>query len=40
MVGGMGHDLPREAWPLLIDAIAGNAARAERGVSPAAAVAA
>ena len=40
MVGGMGHDLPRDAWPLLIDAIAGNAARAERGVSPAAAVAA
>ena len=40
MVGGMGHDLPRDVWPLLIDAIAGNAARAEQGVSPATALAA
>ena len=40
MIDGMGHDLPRGAWPLLIDAIAGNAARAERGVWPAAAIAA
>src|SRR6185312_6951067 len=40
MVGGMGHDLPREVWPLLIDAIAGNAARAEHAASPAAALAA
>jgi pimeloyl-ACP methyl ester carboxylesterase len=25
---GMGHDLPRPAWPLIVDAIADNAARA------------
>ncbi len=31
-VQGMGHDLPRAAWPEIIDAIAGNAARA--GGSP------
>jgi pimeloyl-ACP methyl ester carboxylesterase len=31
MVGGMGHDLPRGVWPLVIDAITGNAARAEPG---------
>ena len=29
LVPGMGHDLPRGAWPLLVDAIAGNARRAE-----------
>jgi pimeloyl-ACP methyl ester carboxylesterase len=29
MVPGMGHDLPRAAWPTLIDAIAGHALRAE-----------
>jgi len=28
MVDGMGHDLPRAAWPQIIDAIAENAARA------------
>jgi len=28
MVEGMGHDLPRGAWPQIIDAIADNAARA------------
>src|SRR3954467_12073124 len=28
MVEGMGHDLPRGAWPQIIDAIAENAARA------------
>jgi pimeloyl-ACP methyl ester carboxylesterase len=28
MVQGMGHDLPRGAWPQIIDAIAENAARA------------
>ncbi|GAB3492155.1 alpha/beta fold hydrolase [Amycolatopsis cihanbeyliensis] len=28
MVEGMGHDLPRELWPRLIDAITGNAVRA------------
>jgi hypothetical protein len=27
----MGHDLPRAAWPRLIDAIAAHAARADRG---------
>jgi pimeloyl-ACP methyl ester carboxylesterase len=27
-IPGMGHDLPREAWPEIIDAIAENAARA------------
>src|SRR3954447_10002881 len=27
-IPGMGHDLPREAWPQIIDAIAENAARA------------
>ena len=34
MVDGMGHDLPRAAWPQIIDAISGNAARAAEG-SPA-----
>jgi pimeloyl-ACP methyl ester carboxylesterase len=29
-IEGMGHDLPRGAWPRIIDAIAQNAARAER----------
>jgi pimeloyl-ACP methyl ester carboxylesterase len=29
MVPDMGHDLPRAAWPTLIDAIAGHALRAE-----------
>jgi pimeloyl-ACP methyl ester carboxylesterase len=28
-VDGMGHDLPRAAWPQIIDAIAANAKRAE-----------
>ncbi len=28
-IPGMGHDLPRAAWPTLIDAIAGHAARAD-----------
>ncbi len=28
MVEGMGHDLPRAAWPQIIDAIAENAERA------------
>jgi pimeloyl-ACP methyl ester carboxylesterase len=31
MVEGMGHDLPRGAWPQLIDAIVENTARASRG---------
>ena len=29
MIEGMGHDLPRMAWPRLIDAIAGHALRAD-----------
>jgi hypothetical protein len=29
-IEGMGHDLPRGAWPRIIDAIAENAARAKR----------
>jgi pimeloyl-ACP methyl ester carboxylesterase len=28
MIPGMGHDLPRGAWPQIVDAIAENAARA------------
>ena len=28
MIEGMGHDLPRGAWPQIVDAIADNAARA------------
>jgi pimeloyl-ACP methyl ester carboxylesterase len=36
-IGGMGHGLPRGAWPAIIDAIAGTAARAGAPVaSPAA----
>jgi len=27
MIDGMGHDLPRQLWPVFIDEIAGNAAR-------------
>ena len=30
MIEGMGHDMPRAAWPTLIDAIAEHAARADR----------
>ena len=29
MIEGMGHDLPRDAWPQIIDAIADNAGRAD-----------
>ena len=29
MIEGMGHDLPRAAWPQLIDAIAEHALRAD-----------
>jgi len=35
VVEGMGHDLPRGAWPRLIDAIAAHARRAD-GVTQAA----
>ena len=31
MIEGMGHDLPRGAWPQLIDAIVENAGRALAG---------
>ena len=31
MIDGMGHDLPRGAWPQLIDAIVENASRASAG---------
>jgi pimeloyl-ACP methyl ester carboxylesterase len=30
MIDGMGHDLPRELWPLFAEEIAANAARARR----------
>ena len=33
MIPGMGHDLPREAWPRLIDEIVDNARRAGFGVT-------
>jgi pimeloyl-ACP methyl ester carboxylesterase len=32
-IDGMGHDLPRGAWPRIIDAIAANAARATRAAA-------
>jgi hypothetical protein len=32
-VEGMGHDLPDEAWPRLVAAIAGHAERAERSAA-------
>ena len=37
MIEGMGHDLPREAWPRLVDAIAENAARGTQAPDAAAA---
>jgi pimeloyl-ACP methyl ester carboxylesterase len=33
-IQGMGHDLPRAAWPRILEAIAENAARAERAPQP------
>lgn len=33
-IEGMGHDLPREAWPQIIDAIVENAARPVAAVTP------
>jgi pimeloyl-ACP methyl ester carboxylesterase len=36
MIHGMGHDLPRGAWPRIIDAIAENAARASEPAASAA----
>ena len=32
-IPGMGHDMPREVWPQLVDAISDNAARASTSVS-------
>jgi pimeloyl-ACP methyl ester carboxylesterase len=32
-IPGMGHDMPREVWPQLVDAISDNAARASASVS-------
>ena len=29
MIKGMGHDLPRGAWPQIVDAIVGNAKAAD-----------
>jgi pimeloyl-ACP methyl ester carboxylesterase len=34
LVEGMGHDLPRGAWPRLVDAIAEHAGRAEAAAQP------
>ena len=34
IIKGMGHDLPRAAWPRLIDAIADNAVRADGAPQP------
>jgi pimeloyl-ACP methyl ester carboxylesterase len=34
LLPGMGHDLPRELWPVLTDAIVSNAARAEPRARP------
>jgi pimeloyl-ACP methyl ester carboxylesterase len=31
LIDGMGHDLPRQLWPLFVEEIAANAARAGRG---------
>lgn len=31
MIDGMGHDLPRDLWPTIVDAIASNAERAANG---------
>ena len=33
MIDGMGHDLPRQLWPVFAEEIAGTAARAERSAS-------
>jgi hypothetical protein len=31
MIEGMGHDLPRELWPTVVEEIAATAARAGEG---------
>ncbi len=33
MIDGMGHDLPRELWPMFVEEIAANAARAGEGAA-------
>jgi pimeloyl-ACP methyl ester carboxylesterase len=33
MIDGMGHDFPRELWPLFVEEIAANAARATEGAA-------
>jgi pimeloyl-ACP methyl ester carboxylesterase len=33
MIDGMGHDLPRELWPTIVEEIAANAARASAGAT-------
>jgi hypothetical protein len=33
LIEGMGHDLPRSAWPRMLDAIEENAARVGEGVA-------
>jgi hypothetical protein len=35
LVEGMGHDLPRGAWPQILDGIEGNAALAHASAAPA-----
>jgi hypothetical protein len=40
MIPGMGHDLPRAAWPALIDAIAGHVSSAGEAAASAPAAAA
>ena len=35
LLAGMGHDLPRELWPLITDAIVRNAERAGRATATA-----
>jgi pimeloyl-ACP methyl ester carboxylesterase len=34
LVPGMGHDLPRELWPVIVDGIARTAARADQAAQP------
>jgi pimeloyl-ACP methyl ester carboxylesterase len=33
LIDGMGHDLPRQLWPVVVEEIVANAARAEQGVA-------
>jgi pimeloyl-ACP methyl ester carboxylesterase len=36
-IAGMGHDLPREVWPTIIDAVVANTERAKKQAKAAAA---